>query len=133
MPLPKFRFRLPSRRSRLGRWGCRFAVVLWFIILLTPCFCLAFASQGEFSLRLGDLPGQSLRVWLLSESRQRGFGISRPSVVAGSVAGQMCLQTDVSFLLWEGKEDATTYCECFAQSANSTWDVLSNNQGSCTP
>ena len=131
--LPRIRFAFPSRRSRLGRWGCRLAVVVWFLILLTPCFCLAFASQGELSVRLGDIPGQSLRVWLLSESRQRGFGISRPSVVASSVVGQVCLQTDVSFILWTGSEDATTYCECFAQSANSTWDVVSNNQGSCIP
>ncbi|MEO8609004.1 MAG: hypothetical protein ABI690_14035 [Chloroflexota bacterium] len=128
-----FRFRLPSRRTRLGRVGCTIVLVIWFAILLLPCFCLALASQGEISVRLGDLPGQSLRVWLLSESHQRGLGISRPSMIASSVTGQQCLQTNVSFMLWEGKEDATIYCECFAQSSSSTWDVVSNNQGSCTP
>ena len=131
--LPQIRFRLPPRGSRLRRAGCTVAVIVWFAILLTPCFCFALASQGEFSVRLGDVPGQSLRIWLLSESRQRGIGISRPSVVASSVAGQVCLQTDVSFVLWAGSEDATSYCECFAQSANATWDMVSNNQGSCTP
>lgn len=130
---PRIRFALPARRSRLGRWGCRLAVVVWFLILLTPCFCLALASQGEISVRLGDIPGQSFRIWLLSESRQRGVGISRPSVVASSVANQVCLQTDVSFILWAGSEDATTYCECFAQSTNSTWKFVSNNQGNCAP
>jgi hypothetical protein len=133
LKLPQIRFRLPPRGSRLRRWGCIVVTIIWFIILLTPCFCFAFASRGEISIRLGDIPGQSFRVWLVSESQQRGVGISRPSVVASSAAGQMCLQTDVSFVLWAGSEDATTYCECFAQSANSTWDVVRNSQGSCTP
>lgn len=133
LKLPQFRFRLPPRGSRLRRWGCIAAVIVWFVILLTPCFCLTLASQGEISVRLGDIPGQSLRIWLLSESHERGIGISRPSIVASSTAGQMCLQTDVSFVLWAGSQDATTYCECFAQSANSTWDTVSNTQGSCTP
>ena len=130
---PKIRFALPSRQTRIGRWGCRFAVVLWFMILLTPCFCLALASQGEISVRLGDIPGQSFRIWLLNESRQRGIGSSRPSIVANSEAGQVCLQTDVSFVLWAGSEDATTYCECFAQSSNAAWEMVNTAQGSCPP
>ena len=131
--LPQFRLRLPPRGSRLRRVGCIIAVIVWFAILLLPCLCLGLASQGEFSVRLGDIPEQSLRIWLLSESRQRGIGLSRPSVVASSVAGQVCLQTDVSYLLWQGTEDATTYCDCFAQSANTTWEPVSHNQGACIP
>jgi hypothetical protein len=125
---PQTAFALRPRRSRLRRFGCTFAVIIWFLILVTPCFCFVLASQGEISVRLGDIPGQSFRIWLLNESRQRGVGISRPTVFSGSAADQICLQTDVSFILWAGSEEATTYCECFAQS---TWDAVSSQQGSC--
>lgn len=123
----------PPRRSRLRRIGCTIAVIIWFAILLTPCFCLALASQGEISLQLGDLPGQSLRIWVLNESKQRGLGISRPTVFSSEASDDVCMQTDVSFVLWAGTAESSTFCECFAQSAGSAWEVISNQQGSCTP
>jgi hypothetical protein len=121
---------LPPRKRPLRRLGCTILVILWFALLLTPCFCFALASQGEIAIRLGDAPGQSLRIWLLSESQQRGIGISRPSVVTRD--DQVCVQSDVNFFLWAGSAEGSTFCECYTQSngANS-WQLISTNGGSC--
>jgi hypothetical protein len=125
---------LPPKRSPLRRLGCTIAVIVWFIVLLTPCLCIVLASQGEIAIRLGDVPGQSFRLWLLNESRQRGVGISRPSTHTGEVENQVCLQTDVSFVLWAGSAEATTYCECYTRSDNNGgWELLSNQQSTCRP
>jgi hypothetical protein len=129
-------YMLPPRRSPIRRLGCAIAVILWFSVLLTPCLCLVLASQGEIAVRLGDLPGQSFRLWLLNESRQRGIGISRPSIYAGEGEGQnhVCVQTDVSFILWTGSAEATSYCECYTrQDNNEGWELLSTHQTACQP
>jgi hypothetical protein len=129
-PIPN----MPKRRSPLRRLGCSVALVVWFIVLLAPCLCIVLATQGEIAIRLGDIPGQSFRLWLLNESRERGLGISRPSLVTSSDANQVCLQTDVSFVLWVGSAEATTFCECYTHSYNlSNWELTSNHQGSCRP
>ncbi|MBZ0289845.1 MAG: hypothetical protein K8I30_19640 [Anaerolineae bacterium] len=130
---PLITYTLPPRRSRLRRFGCTVALILWFMILLTPCFCFVLASQGEINIQLGDLPGQSLRIWLLNESRQRGIGISRPAVFSSESSDGVCMQTDVSFILWAGTADASTFCECFDQSASMTWEVVSGQPGDCPP
>ena len=125
---------LPPRRSPLRRLGCTIAVIIWFIVLLTPCLCIVLASQGEIAVRLGDVPGQSFRLWLLNESRQRGIGISRPSVYASAEQSQVCIQTDVSFILWMGSAEATIYCECYTQFDNNAgWELVSNQQAACQP
>jgi hypothetical protein len=122
---------LPPRTSPMRRLGCFIVVIIWFAILLTPCLCFVLASQGEVAIQLGDVPGQSLRIWLLNESRQRGIGISRPSI---STQGDlMCVQTDVSFFLWAGSAEGTIYCECYTQPDEEGWQFVSNNGGSCQP
>jgi hypothetical protein len=125
-------YTLPKRRSPLRRAGCTLAVVLWFMVLLTPCFCIVLATQGEIAVRLGDIPGQSFRVWLVNESRQRGLGIARPAIVAGESDGQRCLQTDVNFVLWTGTAEGSTYCECYTQSDDlGDWELISTQQSTC--
>jgi hypothetical protein len=124
----------PKKRSPIRRFGCIVAVIIWFAILLLPCFCLVLASQGEIAIRLGDAPEQSFRLWLLSESDQRGIGISRPSVFAGENSDQICVQTNINFVLWAGTAEASTYCECYTRSDNTqSWSLTSSAQQSCQP
>jgi hypothetical protein len=121
---------VPPRRSPLRRIGCSILVVMWFIILLLPCFCFALALQGEISVQLGDVPGQSLRIWLLNESDQRGLGISRPVVSAHD--GQVCIQTQVSFVMWAGSATGTSFCDCYTRSDGETvWNLMSSSEGTC--
>lgn len=127
-------YALPPRRSPIRRLGCTIAVIIWFVVLLTPCLCIVLASQGEIAVRLGDVPGQSFRLWLVNESRQRGIAISRPSIYASEEQHQVCLQTNVNFFLWMGSAEATIYCECYTQLVNNTgWELLSNQQTACQP
>ena len=131
-PFQPITYVLAPKRSPIRRLGCTIAVILWFIVLLTPCLCIVLASQGEIAVRLGDVPGQSFRLWLLSESRQRGLGVSRPSTFAGIDQNEVCIQTDVSFILWEGSEEATSYCECYTRlDNNGGWEVFSSEQTAC--
>lgn len=119
----------PKPRSRLRRFGCGIAVVLWIVLLISPCALLALASQGEIAIQLGDIPGQSLRIWMVSEARERGVGIARPSVYTNG--DSVCLQTNVSFLLWQGQGQATTYCDCYTRSG-SELSLVSSSAGVCS-
>lgn len=121
----------PPRRSPLRRAGCIVAVILWFMLVLTPCFCIALASQGEIAIRLGDVPGQSLRFWLLNEPDERGIGISRPSI--HSTHNMTCMQTDVSFLLWQGQAEGSTFCDCYQHEGEDNWSLTSSQSGICQP
>ena len=118
-------------RSRLRRIGCGIGLVIWVILLLLPCLAIALISQGEIAIQLGDVPGQSFRVWLIQDATERRLGIARPSIHTNDIAN-ICLQTDTSFLLWMGKGESTSYCECFAHDGDS-WKSVSAAQGSCNP
>ncbi len=117
------------RRSRRWLLGC--GVALWFAFLMLPCFFLVMLTQGQISVTTGDLPDQAIRVWLVNEARQRGFGIAVPSTHAGN-SGQMCLQTDVRFLSWMGSGEPAVYCECYERSSDAeAWSLVSTAQAGC--
>ena len=118
-------------RSRLRRIGCGIGFVIWVILLLFPCFAIALIAQGEIAVQLGDVPGQSFRVWLIQDASERGLGIARPSVHTDANSN-VCLQTDTSFLLWMGKGESTSYCECYTHDSDN-WKSVNSAQGSCIP
>jgi hypothetical protein len=119
-------------RSRLRRLGCWIGLTIWLILLLLPCVMIALISQGEIAIQLGNVPGQSFRVWLIQEATERGLGIARPSVYTTGDNSNVCLQTDTSFLLWMGKGGSTSYCECYTHNGDD-WKSLGATQGSCNP
>ena len=106
-------------------------VVVWFIILLIPAFFILMVINGEFSLTLGDAPEQKLRIWLVSEIRERGFGISTGSVTSRDEQN-VCVQTDLRYLLWQGSQEPSVYCECFERlDAAAEWSYTIGWQASC--
>lgn len=121
------------RKPLLKRMGCALILVLWFVLLLMPCFFIFMATQGELAIQLGDIPGQSFRIWLINETRERGFAISQPSVVSTSSDNlATCMRMDVSFLLWQGEGKPTTFCECFERlSSSEQWTVKDNSASQC--
>ena len=121
----------PKPRSPIRRLGCGIALVLWIILLIFPCLAIALISQGEITMQVGSIPGQSLRVWLIQDANERGLGIARPSVQSDK-GGNVCLQTDTSFLLWMGKGASSSFCECYAHDGDN-WKSVSSTQGSCNP
>lgn len=118
--------------SRTRRIGCTTAVVLWFLLLLTPCMCFYFAAMQEMTIPLGGAPGQSLRVWLVMDSRTRGLGTS-VGRVAQETPTEVCVETATHFLLWQGEPENTVYCECYArEDAAQPWMYLGSEPGTCS-
>ena len=118
-------------RSRKRRIGCAILIVLWFALLLVPCGLFYFAVQQEVTIPLGSLPGQELRVWLVMEPRSRGLGISSGQV-ASQTDSSLCVQTTTTYLLWAGRPENSTYCECYARSQpDQPWSYVSNMPGTC--
>lgn len=119
------------RRSPLRRIGCTIALVLWFALLLLPCFLIVMATQGEITIAQGELPGQQLRVWLIMEAEQRGLGVSSATVYRDGDNG-VCVQTDTRFWLWQGAAEPVSYCECYERAtAESVWSPTVTESGLC--
>ncbi|MDZ4764915.1 MAG: hypothetical protein SGI73_10210 [Chloroflexota bacterium] len=123
----------PRRRSPIRRAGCVLALIVWFIVLLLPCGLIVIATQGEIAISQGELPGQAIRVWLINEADQRGFGTAATSIYQPSDANTVCMQTDNRFLFWYGRaQAAVSYCECFIRAAPADeWGFLSVSEGVC--
>lgn len=119
------------KQSRLRRGGCAVLLVLWFLILLLPCFCLALATQGEIVIPQGGAPGQVIRVWTIMEADQRGLGVSSTSAQEQN-ANALCVETITHYLLWMGSEVPSTSCECYERaSANAPWSTTSVSNQAC--
>lgn len=113
---------IPKRLSPLRRVGCGLILVVWFLLLLTPCALIYLATQGEITIPTGSVPGQEVRLWLMTEDRNRGIGVSSAAVIGGNGTTDICLQTDVRYLLWAGRGENASYCECYARaSADAAW------------
>ncbi len=93
--------------------GCLITVFLGLLgaILLAQLF--QFIIQGEKIFGDGDLEGT--RIWIVRQTNAGGFGFSRSRVISTEAgAQQVCVQTDIDFLLWnsDGSEQSVSYCEC---------------------
>ncbi len=121
----------PARRSPLRRTGCVIALIVWFAILLLPCFFIVLAVQQEISITTGSAPGQLTRLWLISEADQRGLALST-GAAHSSGENAVCVQTDVRFLLWAGESEPVTYCECYERSsASDAWAFTTSTTSAC--
>ncbi len=122
---------LPPRRSPLRRVGCIIGLVIWFAILLLPCFLLILATQGEITISTGSARGQQTRLWLISEADERGLALSTTSTRQDG-ENALCVQTDVRFLLWTGSSDPLSYCECYDRgNAEDSWSFIESINGVC--
>jgi len=122
-----------KRRGPLARLGCALGLLIWAILILLPCILITLAVQGEINISTGDAPDQRLRIWLIMESAQRGIGISNVSIHEQD-NGQTCLQTDTRFILWQGKADPVSYCECYQHEAGSEdWIPVEMTSEACAP
>lgn len=125
---------VPRRRPHVfRRAGCLVGLVVWFVILLTPCAFFLLATQEQITITLGAVPEQALRIWLINEVKERGVGISWASVTAENETG-LCVQTDTRFILWMGKADDATFCACYTrQSPAAPWMPGRAYSGACEP
>jgi hypothetical protein len=120
------------RRSRLRRIGCGVLLVIWFVLVMSPCAVFLIATQGEIRLPLGGAPNQELRLWLIMQPRERGFGLSLASVRDVPGEGIACVQTDVRYLLWTGSGENVVYCVCYARpDGDADWTFIESLEGQC--
>lgn len=115
----------PKRSSPVRRVGCGILLVIWFLLLLTPCFLFVLATQQEIRLSLGSAPGQEFRIWLIMEAETRGVGISSGRVDSGDDFA-VCVETTINYVLWAGREDGNVYCECYQRGSElEAWALTS--------
>jgi hypothetical protein len=106
-------------------------VAVWLLILLIPAFFIVMTINGEVTIPLGDAPEQNLRIWLISEARVRGLGVASGGVASRSET-DVCVETDLRYLLWQGTQAPSTYCECFMRSGDDGWSFASGWEGLCS-
>jgi hypothetical protein len=131
-PFPLESHQLAQPRSLLRRIGCGLGLVIWAVLILSPCAFILIATQRDITIPLGDIPGQALRVWLIEEVSERGIGISTPLVVGDPASGRACVEVHSRFILWMGQGEPTTICECYARQGE-VWEYLSGTAGVCRP
>lgn len=124
----------PARRKPLRRVGCAIGLLLWAVIMISPCFLITLATQGQIIVTLGNAPDQQARIWLLSEARERGIGISWPSARYAQDQKTVCVQTNTQFILWAGSGQPATYCACYIRDNDrEAWTPLATTNESCQP
>lgn len=127
-PAPPTLYRRPLRRI-----GCLVGLLLWALLMLTPCGLFLLATQGQLTISLGSAPNQEVRLWLVNEARVRGLALSWPSV-RPSGDTTLCVQTETRFLLWAGSGEPATFCDCYGRtSPNEPWLSAESYTGSCQP
>ncbi len=94
----------------MKRWRRRVAYILviamWLAVMSFPFLAFYLSTRGE--IRLGG-EQHSIRVFLLQEDEAQGIGIARERPLPDQPA---CNHTRVTYLLWQGQGQNTTYCQC---------------------
>jgi hypothetical protein len=125
----------PPKQSLIKRIGCGILVVMWFILILTPACFLMLAMQGEIALwHGGNFPENEahplFQVKLLMDADTRGLNITTSSLVDGP-DNQVCVQVYVRYMLWQGRGENTSYCDCYTHE-ETDWDFTGSSRGVCT-
>lgn len=127
----RFRQQYARLPRPLRRLGCLVGILIWALLVLSPCALFFFATQNEVNIALGALPEQNLRIWLINEPRERGFAVAVPILVEGPDPDSICLQTETRFLLWMGQGEPGTICDCYTSSSDEGWHLISSSIGAC--
>jgi hypothetical protein len=104
--------------------GCVLSLALALFVGAGLLLLAVLAIQGEVRLGGGDPP--AIRVWLVTEDENQGFGISTTRRFFESQGPQpYCLRTNVRLLLWksDGSVGNLRYCECSSSETGGWQDV----------
>ena len=96
--------------------------LLWLAVMAFPITAFTLATNGELQLG-GDQ--RHLRLFMVQEDQNQGVGIQWTRPQRGDVP---CLKTNLTYLMWSGEGQGTTFCQCFDPQTNAP---LAAN--SCTP
>jgi predicted membrane protein len=118
------------KKGPLRRLGCIIGLIIWLFLVFSPCLMIVLAVRGEIALTTGSAPEQKLRIWLIQEAAQSGVGFSNVDVLTDG--DQLCVQTNVRFMLWRGQAEPAQYCECYTRT-ETDWQLLDVSQDACIP
>jgi len=125
-------------QSRIGKFGCGLLTTLWFMILLLPCGLFYLAFVGQITVQQSNVPEPAahpmFELQLVMDADNRGFRVTRSVVQAGTET-EVCLETYVSYYLWQSNEAQspnTTFCDCYSRAAASDdWEFIDQQAGTC--
>jgi serine/threonine protein kinase len=127
---------IPLRRPKTVTWwlrrlGCLLILVVWLLLMASPCLIVTVLVQGEATFALSDKPGHQVRIFKVQSDEARGIGFSIGTVQNESTDAA-CILTQVRFLLWQGRSQPTNYCQCFTYISGEWWpDPPVNDE--CSP
>lgn len=126
----------PKKRSLSRRVGCVLILVLWFLILLLPLGFFILAVDGQLTLsQRGDVPDKHqhplFQINLITEVDYRGIQFTN-STIHRQDDLNVCVQTDVRYLLWQGEGESAQYCDCYMRTAQEDdWQYETTTPGQC--
>jgi hypothetical protein len=101
--------------------GCCLSGVLGLLVLaIAPCVMFVFVAAGELTWKRGEFVED--RLWLVQEAEAAGIGYSSARIISRESNGPVCVRTTVTFLLWQGKSENLSYCECYAPGASGAYE-----------
>lgn len=123
------------RRKWYKSPGCLFGLVVWFILMLLPLFFFILAVEGDITLHhRGDIPDKHehplFQISLIMTVDYRGFGITN-STLHHSGEDDICIETNVRYILWQGNGDPATFCDCYTRAENDTWSLTGTTLTGC--
>ena len=124
-----------KKRSLVQRLGCFAVIVVWFMVMMIPFFFIVLAVNGEIRFgHSGDVPDKHehplLLISLVMEADYRGLSSTNSSVERPTY-DDLCMETHVSYLLWEGEGEAATYCDCYTRDENDDWQFTETTTQNC--
>jgi hypothetical protein len=118
-------------RKYLRRTGCALLLVIWFMLLLTPCLLFTLAAEREMVFTYSDIPNDNLRIWLIQDAKNRGVAISNSRRVHLD-NGTVCTVIDGRFILWQGSAEPPHYCSCYTRpDQDSMWSSVAEGEEAC--
>jgi hypothetical protein len=116
----------------LRRLGCGLLLLVWFLVMLTPCFVIVLATQREIVIQYSDIPQDELRIWTIQERDLRGIGIanSRRVTVTATTGDATCTVIDIRFVLWQGQAESARSCACY-ELRDGAWRETTIGDAAC--
>jgi serine/threonine protein kinase len=124
----------PTNRSPvwwLRRIGCTMLVGIWLVLIVFTCLLVTVLAQGEATFDFSDRPGHAIRVFDVQSEDKRGLGLSIGRLKEEN-DDRACIRTTVRYLMWEGSNEPTDYCECYNR-ADGEWYRGPEVDADCNP
>lgn len=100
-------------------------VLFWLALLLTPSLAFILARNGQ--VQLGSSQGRHWRLFLVQQADAEGVGLERGRPVtppADAPESASCLQTTISYWMWAGEGQGTSYCQCVDLGTGDLLDIM---------